>query len=493
MSTTFHSVSNNAQGELSTAIDADDTTIVLDTGDGASFPSSNFWISINDEIIEISSRTGDTLTAATRGDQSTTNVPHFVGDTVSLFITAEQISELQTVINTNEDDIVTLEGSVADIEDGTTTLTSITTTGAATIGGTITAGSGDEQLSNAAGKLLQSALEQNSAGSGDVLTWNGSAWAPATPGSGGASNLDGLSDVTISAAASAQTLINDGSGQFVNRSISGDITISNTGVATIANDAITTGKIAAGAVGTTDIADSAITSAKIANGTIVAGDIADGAITSAKILDGTIATADIADSAITSAKIANGTIVAADLASNTLTATQIAADAIGSSELADNAVDTAAIADNAVTAAKLNHLHTFSGGSYVAYGVEVDDQGRITDTADSYNDGVFTASNQDINTDGTITIDPLHRIIVGSIVDGSDPVTLHTISGGQKGQVIILNPFHSDQKVIFDIIIDHMAGNIYCPGEVDITLDTAGDAVTMFYDGSKWRVTNVQI
>ena len=66
-----------------------------------------------------------------------------------------------------------------------------------------------------------------------------------------------------------------------------------------------------------------------------------------------VPTDGIADNAVTSAKIAAGTIVAADIANDTITATQIAANAVGSSELADNAVDTAAIADGAVTAAKI--------------------------------------------------------------------------------------------------------------------------------------------
>jgi len=42
--------------------------------------------------------------------------------------------------------------------------------------------------------------------------------------------------------------------------------------------------------------------------------LADDAVTSAKIASGTIATADLADSAVTSAKIADGTVAVADLA-----------------------------------------------------------------------------------------------------------------------------------------------------------------------------------
>jgi hypothetical protein len=91
-----------------------------------------------------------------------------------------------------------------------------------------------------------------------------------------------------------------------------------------------------GQVGTVGIADDAITSAKIAPGAIVDADInasaaialsklATGAlpteitVASANIVNGTIVEADLADSAVTSAKIADGTIVAGDIASAAIT------------------------------------------------------------------------------------------------------------------------------------------------------------------------------
>lgn len=50
---------------------------------------------------------------------------------------------------------------------------------------------------------------------------------------GGSSTLDGLTDVAISSASSAQLLINDGAGQFRNRTLSGAVSIGTTGVASI--------------------------------------------------------------------------------------------------------------------------------------------------------------------------------------------------------------------------------------------------------------------
>lgn len=57
---------------------------------------------------------------------------------------------------------------------------------------------------------------------------------------------------------------------------------------------------------TNSIANDAITSAKLATGGIATVDMADGSVTSLKILDGAIATADIADAAITPAKLSTG-------------------------------------------------------------------------------------------------------------------------------------------------------------------------------------------
>jgi hypothetical protein len=59
----------------------------------------------------------------------------------------------------------------------------------------------------------------------------------------------------------------------------------------------------ASAISTTKLADNAVTSIKIADGTIANGDLADGSVNSVKISDGGVATADIADGAITDVKV----------------------------------------------------------------------------------------------------------------------------------------------------------------------------------------------
>lgn len=89
-----------------------------------------------------------------------------------------------------------------------------------------------------------------------------------------------------------------------------------------------------GQVPTAGIADDAVTTAKIAAGAVAATELASDAVTTAKILDSNVTTAKIADDAVTAAKIAAG--------------------AVGSSELANDSVTTIKIVNANITKAKLN-------------------------------------------------------------------------------------------------------------------------------------------
>ena len=62
-------------------------------------------------------------------------------------------------------------------------------------------------------------------------------------GGGGASDLDGLTDVTIAGVAGGQILVHNGAATFNNVAMSGDATLSSAGALTIANNAITVAKI----------------------------------------------------------------------------------------------------------------------------------------------------------------------------------------------------------------------------------------------------------
>lgn len=102
----------------------------------------------------------------------------------------------------------------------------------------------------------------------------------------GATDLNGLSDVITSAPAGGHVLVyNNGSSNFENRALSGDIgSVSATGLVTIASDAITSAKIAAGTIVNSDIsASAAIDGAKInpnfvAQNVVTTGAVSAGAV-----------------------------------------------------------------------------------------------------------------------------------------------------------------------------------------------------------------------
>lgn len=92
---------NNAFSKVATVggIDAstNPVTFAVTTGDGAKFPSSNFKISIDNEILLCTSRTGDSLTCA-RAQESTTIAAHTQNADVELRITAGTLEEYDAVL-----------------------------------------------------------------------------------------------------------------------------------------------------------------------------------------------------------------------------------------------------------------------------------------------------------------------------------------------------------------------------------------------------------
>ena len=94
-------VKNNAYGVLLLSITASDTSITLQTGEGASFPSLSsgeyFYatlidVSQNLEIVKVTARTGDVLTVV-RGQEGTTARVYVVGDRIEQRITAALLNE----------------------------------------------------------------------------------------------------------------------------------------------------------------------------------------------------------------------------------------------------------------------------------------------------------------------------------------------------------------------------------------------------------------
>jgi len=124
MATTFKQHKNNAISTLNTSIDDNDLTIVVDSGDGALFPTGPCWITLFDtdvttgEVVLVDSRSTDTFTvnASGRGAQGSIAQSWTSGVNVQLLMTAGALDQIQSAVN--------------GIENGSTTLTSVTASGA---------------------------------------------------------------------------------------------------------------------------------------------------------------------------------------------------------------------------------------------------------------------------------------------------------------------------------------------------------------------------
>jgi hypothetical protein len=116
MSTTFLVPKNNANSKLAAAITAVAASLTVLTGEGARFPSTYpFHISIDSEILQVTNRSSDTFTVV-RAQESTSAATHKAGANVQLNITAKAISDLNSAVNTVEEDIATIQEDIDDLE-----------------------------------------------------------------------------------------------------------------------------------------------------------------------------------------------------------------------------------------------------------------------------------------------------------------------------------------------------------------------------------------
>lgn len=93
----FLSVKNNAYSTLQSGITAGDTSLTVASGEGARFPTSDFHITIDSEILKCTSRTVDVFTV-TRAQEGTSAAAHGAGAAVRLNITAAIVTEIQEAL-----------------------------------------------------------------------------------------------------------------------------------------------------------------------------------------------------------------------------------------------------------------------------------------------------------------------------------------------------------------------------------------------------------
>jgi hypothetical protein len=253
-----------------------------------------------------------------------------------------------------------------------------------------------------------------------------------------ANELEELTDVTVISKADANLLIYDSvSTDWENHSLSGDITITNTGVATIGTGAVTSGKILDGTIINADInVSAAIDATKLADGSVTNSELqyintlssnAQTQLTSLNTLKAPLAspaltgtpTAPTATSGDNSTQLATTAFVTDAVAVenelselNDVTITSITdADFLVYDSVAvkweNQAISGAVTIDNA-------------GVSTLASGVDATKiaNGSVSDTEFQYLDGVTSAIQTQINTKQA-TIDAANRLNADLISDGS--------------------------------------------------------------------------
>lgn len=114
----------------------------------------------------------------------------------------------------------------------------------------------------------------------------------------------------------------------------------------------TSADLADNAVTTTKIAATAVTTAKIAAAAVTATELGAASVTTAKIAAAAVTANELGTAAVTTAKIAASAVTTNELGAAAVTTPKIAASAVTTNELGASAVTTVKIADNAVDTSK---------------------------------------------------------------------------------------------------------------------------------------------
>ena len=206
--------------------------------------------------------------------------------------------------------------------------------------------------------------------------------------------------------------IGDSDNKSAQISVTGDVSISNTGVTSIGSAKVLESMLKDDAVTTVKITDANVTTAKLADDAVTTVKITDANVTTAKLADDAVTTVKITDANVTNAKIANATI---DLAAKVTGVLPIANGGTGATN-----------ADTANSA--LNSLGIFTGTGTISSG----NGATVT-----INDSNVTSSSKIFLTFTTDTDGGPY--FVDNLSSGSFTVTAATLQGGGTFNYLIIN------------------------------------------------------
>ena len=147
----------------------------------------------------------------------------------------------------------------------------------------------------------------------------------------------------------------------------------------VADESITTAKLAALAVTSAKLAAAAVETDKIQDGAVTSVKLADLAVETAKIKDKAVTTEKIADKAVTTAQLGDASVGTAQLDALSVTAAKLAALAVETAKIKDKAVTMAKLADHAVSVDYTATLNTTWSGSAAPYTKEQTINGILAD------------------------------------------------------------------------------------------------------------------
>ena len=324
--------------------------------------------------------------------------------------------------------------------------------------------------------------------SGQVLKWNGTAWAPGIDNGSVTAELpiktslvSGVTNLFIELS-NGNILVGDATNKAAVVTMSGDVTLSNTGVATIGSGKVSNGMLQSG-INATKLADGSVDNTKLqyintlasnaqtqldakqtstlSNGNILVGDATNKA--AAVTMSGDVTLSNTGVATIGSGKVSNGMLQSG----------------INATKLADGSVDNTklqyinTLASNAQTQLDAKQTSTLSNGN-ILVGDATNKAAAVTMSGDVTlsNTGVATIANDAITTtkllNGNVTYAKIQNVsssdkVLGRVSSGAGAIEEISTSG--TGDVVRANS-------------PTLTGNITASGPVAITNTTTSNSTS---------------